>query len=153
MSPLSLSEFADKVSEIMPAIMRGLYKQETSEFYKVPITLAQFVVLDILVRDGETRMTDLARSINVTTAAMTGVVERLVKYGYAHRVSDPNDRRIIKVRHTPKGDRIVKSVLDQRKRMIGKMFRVVSQSEREEYLRILNNVRNNMREEENKSPR
>ena len=145
MPGLSLSEFADEVSEIIPTISREFYKQQTNEFFKMRITLSQFVVLDILVRDGETRMTDLARLINVTTAAITGVVERLVKSGYVERISDPADRRIIKVRHTSKGGKIVQSVAGQRKKVISRMFGIISQAEREEYLRILTIIRDHLK--------
>ncbi len=145
MSELSLSEFADKVTELMPVIAKEFYKQEASGFYKIHITLPQFIVLEMLVREGEMRMTDLAHMSNVSTAAMTGIVERLVKSGYVERASDPKDRRIIKIRRTFRGGRIVKNAMDLRKQMITRMFSVVSQSEREEYLRILNNVASHMK--------
>ena len=138
MAQLTLSEFADKVNEIMPAIMRQFYKQKSDKFYKIKITIPQLVVLEMLEReDGEMRMTDLARSINVTTAAMTGIVERLVRDGYAVRTSNTEDRRIIKVRPTAKGARVAKSAIERRKGIFQKMFGVISQAEREEYLRIL----------------
>ena len=141
MAQLTLSEFADKVSEMMPSIMREFYKQESDKFYKIKITIPQLVVLEMLTRDGESRMTDLAHSINVTTAAMTGIVDRLVRDGYVMRSSDAEDRRVIKVRPTAKGVRVAKSAIEYRKGIYQKMFGVVSQVEREEYLKILTIIR------------
>lgn len=40
---------------------------------------------------------DLAERANVTTGAITGVITRLERGGYAHRRSDPNDRRRVRV--------------------------------------------------------
>ena len=110
MSNLSLSEFSDQLVEIMPVISREFYKKQTGEFYKMKITMPQFVVLEILHREGQSRMTDLARLINVSTAAMTGIVDRLVRDGYLARASDPDDRRIIKVDLTVKGSKAVKNL-------------------------------------------
>ena len=147
MAGLTLSEFADRVNEIMPVISREFYKQGPSGSYKMKITLAQLAVLEMLVREGESRMTDLARLINVTTAAMTGIVERLVRDGYVIRKSDDGDRRIIKVSPTAKGNHIVKNVTEQRKAMWRKIFGIVSEAEREEYLRILTIIRDRLVEQ------
>ena len=149
MSNLSLSEFSDQVVEIMPVISREFYRKQIGEFYKMKITMPQFVVLEILHREGQSRMTDLARLINVTTAAMTGIVDRLVRDGYLERSSDPDDRRIIKVDLTAKGSKAVKNIIDQRKQIFSKIFGVLSQEDREEYLKILVNVRDRLKEQGN----
>ena len=141
MSQLTLSKFADRLSEMIPAIMREVYKQESDKFYNIKITIPQLVVLEMLTRDGGSRMTDLARSINVTTAAMTGIVDRLVRDGYVIRSSDAKDRRVIKIRPTAKGARVAKSAIEQKKAILRKMFGVISQDDREEYLRILTIIR------------
>ena len=147
MTELTLPEFADRVNEIMPVISREFYKQMPNGFYKTRITMVQFGVLDTLVREGDLRMTDLARLINVTTAAMTGIVERLVRDGYAIRGSEDGDRRIIKVKPTAKGSKVVKHIVENRKSIISKIFAVVSQAEREKYLDILTAIRDRLKEQ------
>ena len=144
MPNLSLSEFSDQVVEIMPVIAREFYKKQTGEFYKMKITMPQFVVLEILHREGQSRMTDLARLINVSTAAMTGIVDRIVRDGYAARASDPGDRRIIKVDLTAKGSTAVKNIINQRKQIFSNVFGVLSEDERGQYLRILASVRDRL---------
>ncbi|OGW85804.1 MAG: hypothetical protein A2987_05915 [Omnitrophica bacterium RIFCSPLOWO2_01_FULL_45_10] len=91
-------------------------------------------------------MSDLAKSLSVTTAAMTGIVDRLVREGYLRRESDPKDRRIIKIRLTAKGERAVTQILEKKKQMIIKMFGMISQGEREEYLRILTHIRDHLKD-------
>ena len=146
MPPLSLDEFVDKITEIMPVLSREFYKQRPNEFDKMRITLPQLVVLKELA-GGQLRMTDLAHSLNVTTAAMTGIIDRLVRDGYVRRETDDADRRIIKVRATAKGGRIVKEITERKKSMLGKIFGIISQNEREEYLRILTLVRDRLIEQ------
>ena len=108
------------------------------------ITMPQFVLLEILHREGQSRMTDLARLINVSTAATTGIVDRLVRDGYVARASDPSDRRIIKVDLTAKGSKAVKNIVDQRKQIFSKIFGVLSGDERDQYLKILRSVRDQL---------
>lgn len=148
MATVTLSEFADKMDEIMPVIMREFLRHQMSEFYKTRLTMPQFVVMTILERNGESKMTDLARFINVTTAATTGLIDRIVRDGYAQRAHDPKDRRIIKVTLTALGEKTVKAMLEKRRQMTMKIFGMVSQKEREEYLKILMHVRDNLKEKQ-----
>ena len=52
--------------------------------------------LDLLSR-GAVTAGELARFTGLTTGAVTGIIDRLVKAGYAERVSDPDDRRRVLV--------------------------------------------------------
>jgi DNA-binding MarR family transcriptional regulator len=45
---------------------------------------------------------ELARQVGLTTGAVTGVIDRLERAGFARRVPDPDDRRRVKVEVTPK---------------------------------------------------
>ena len=144
MASLSLAEFADRVNEIMPVISREFLRHQSGDFYKMKITLPQFVVLDTLNRCGESRMSDLARCMSVTTAAITGIADRLVRDGYVVRASDPKDRRIVKVRLTAKGTSMIRKSIVQRKNMMMDIYGAISQKEREEYLRILAHIRDHI---------
>jgi DNA-binding MarR family transcriptional regulator len=103
--------------------------------------MPQCIILDSLDRTGESSMSDLAKSMGVTTAAMTGIVDRLVRDGYVTRVSDPDDRRVVKIKLTTKGERVVKTLHEHRRQMMVKLFGVLSQTEREDYLRILTRIK------------
>jgi DNA-binding MarR family transcriptional regulator len=58
--------------------------------------------LDILEQDGSMSAGDLARAGRLTTGAITAVIDRLERAGYARRVSDPADRRRVLVEATTK---------------------------------------------------
>lgn len=145
MAAISVSEFADKINEIMPVIMREFIKQQTTAFYKEKITLPQFIILDVLNRQGRLHMSELAGIMNVTTAAMTGIIDRLVRDGYLERIPDPRDRRIIRVRLTARGNKVVKNVSQRRRQTIIKVFGKITQAERENYLNILMHIRDHLK--------
>jgi DNA-binding MarR family transcriptional regulator len=58
--------------------------------------------LDLLSRRPVTAG-ELARFTGLTTGAVTGIIDRLVKAGYAERIGDPEDRRRVLVARKPNG--------------------------------------------------
>ncbi|MFA5147076.1 MAG: MarR family transcriptional regulator [Candidatus Omnitrophota bacterium] len=145
MSNISLAEFADRMTEIMSIISREFMRQQSSTFYKVKVTMPQFVILNFLKREGELTMTEIARFLNVTTAAVTGIIDRLVRERYAVRMSDPKDRRIVRIKMTPKGTRVVDSIHQHQHRMLIDIFGRITQEEREQYLKILMHIREHLK--------
>lgn len=141
MPHLSLSEFADRINEIMPVIMKEFSRRQANELYKGKITLPQFLVLESLNRDGAIKMSELAHFMHVSTAAMTGIVDRLVRDGYAVRVFDELDRRVIKIKLMPRGSSLVKKINEQRGQMIIKIFGKICEKDRSEYLHILSQIK------------
>jgi len=140
MDRISLSGFADKLADLMLGVWRAIVKREACELFKGKITLPQFVILNILYKEGETKMSDIARFLDVSTAAATGLVARLVKCGYLVRVYDPHDRRIIRIKLSAKGGELLKKTTQARREMIIDIFGRISQDDREAYLRILSQV-------------
>lgn len=69
------------------------------------ITGAQFGVLRCLADAGPSglMLSDLSRHLMVTCGNITGVVDRLEQAGYLQRERQPDDRRVVVARLTPKG--------------------------------------------------
>lgn len=147
MVELSLLEFADKMNALMPGIIKEFARRQANELYEGKITLPQFLLLNFLSRQGEAKMTTLAHFMRVTTAAMTGIVDRLLRDGYVLRGYDEKDRRIIRVRPTAKGEGLVKRINQQRRKMIINIFGMISQKERQDYLKILMRIQDILTQE------
>src|ERR1700733_5043688 len=58
--------------------------------------------IDILDQHGSMSAGDLAEASRLTTGAITAVIDRLERAGYARRVPAPSDRRRVLVEITPK---------------------------------------------------
>ena len=58
--------------------------------------------MDILDQHGSMSAGDLAEASRLTTGAITAVIDRLERAGFARRVPDPSDRRRVLVELTPK---------------------------------------------------
>lgn len=141
MSGLSLTEFADRMNEIMPILAKEFVRRHVSELYKGKITLPQCLILEFLHREGESKMTTLAQFMNVTTAAMTGIVDRLVRSGYCVRTHQPQDRRIVKIKLTSSGNDLVRKFHIHKRLMLVNIFAKVSERDRWDYLRVLTRIR------------
>ena len=149
MPDLTLSEFADRIEEVVPAVMKGFAKMQTNELFKGKITLPQFFILNHLHKQGESKMSELANVMDVTTAAATGIVDRLVISGYVMRLYDPKDRRVINIKPTQKGLNMVQRISRQRRQITSEVFSKISKEERDNYLSIMLHIRDVLMEEKN----
>jgi len=140
MPQLSLSEFADKISQLLPEVMKEFARRQVGELYRGKISLQQLLAMTFLEHYPESKMSDLAVFLKVTTAAVTGMVDRLVKLGYVSRLFDERDRRLIKVKLTSRGSMFIKKIKQQRRQMIFEIFGKLSQEDRENYLKIISRV-------------
>ncbi|MFH1191452.1 MAG: MarR family transcriptional regulator [Candidatus Omnitrophota bacterium] len=150
MAGVPIAEFAEKMNQILPEIMKGFARRQNNEVYKGKITLPQLLILELLRRQGVFKMTDLAKYMKVSTAASTGIVDRLVRQGYAQRSYDRNDRRVIKIQLSTKGTELLKKIVQQRTQLVTKIFGQISENDRGEYLRILMQVKDILDKEESK---
>ena len=148
MTGISITDFARKIEIIMPEIVRGFARRQHDDVFKGKITLPQLLILDILNTQGPSKMTDLAKKMKVTTAASTGIVQRLVVQGYVTREYDEKDRRLIMIKISAKGSEMLKKINQQRTQQITRIFRQISEGDRSEYLRILLQVKDILDKEE-----
>lgn len=67
------------------------------------LSLAQLKVLSIVNENEATTMKDVARSLLITSPSATAAINQLVKSGHIERMPDKIDRRIVRLKVTPKG--------------------------------------------------
>jgi DNA-binding MarR family transcriptional regulator len=70
----------------------------------VGISVPEMLALEHLDADGSLGPSDLARRLQMTTGAVTALVDRLEKSGHVLRERHPSDRRRVMVKRLPKAD-------------------------------------------------
>ena len=153
MSVITISHFVDKMGEIMPIMMKEFSRCMSAELHRGKVTLPQIMILHFLEIEQEAKMKDLARFMGVTMAAMTGIIDRLVKSGHCIRVYDTQDRRVIKIKLTNKGDNLVKNINESKRQMMLKIFGKISETDRQDYLRILLQIKDILLKENSDLPK
>lgn len=138
---ITITEFADKINDVVPVMIKEFSRRNVAELYKGKITLPQFLILGFLHNNGDSKMCGIAKFMSVSTSAMTGMVDRLEKYGYVKREPEPQDRRIINVSLTHRGLELVKKINHERRSMIIDVFGKVSEQDRSDYLRVLMKIK------------
>ncbi len=93
----------------------------------------------IVRRDGPMTAGDLAARIQLTTGAITGVIDRLERGGFVRRVADPTDRRrvIIECVDDPERDRMLQDLYGPMGEAIMALVSSYDTSERAVLLRFL----------------
>lgn len=73
---------------------------------KVGLSPTDLLAMDLISRDGHVTAGQIASHLHLTSGAITGLIDRLERSGFAKRASDAKDRRRVVVVPTPKGDQI-----------------------------------------------
>ena len=79
----------------------------SKELNKGNVSYAQFFLLGYLANEDYLTMTDISNKMGHSTAAATGLVDRLEKLGYVQRLHAADDRRKVMVQITRKGIEMV----------------------------------------------
>ena len=137
---MNIQEFANKVIELFPQIIRGFKQYENNYLTRGEITLPQFWVLGYLDRNGKSKMNNLAQHLKISPPATTGLIDRLILQGLVVRKDDFSDRRIVWIELTAKGKEIIKNINKQKTETLVKIFTKISPKDRDHYLNILEQV-------------
>lgn len=142
----SLKNFSSQVIEIMPLFFREFLKREDNELSRGQITCQQMVMLDYVGRRPRATMKEIAAALSVQMSSATVAVDRLIRQKMLSRERDLKDRRVVWVRITPAGRRVVKRVLAQKRLGIEHVFGRLTDRERDQYLSVLLKVRSFLQE-------
>jgi DNA-binding MarR family transcriptional regulator len=137
-------DFASEMSRMMPLLLREVTKRQEGILVKGDLVVSHIIVLDLISEKGPCTMGDLARSMNLTMSAVTGIVDAMVKKGLVKRERSRKDRRVVKVAFLKKGENTVKHVNEQRSNMTSELYSVFNEKERNEYLRLIRKVYNGL---------
>ena len=73
---------------------------------RVGLSQTDLLAMDLITRDAHVTAGQIATHLHLTTGAITGLIDRLERSGFARRQADANDRRRVVVVATPRGDRV-----------------------------------------------
>jgi DNA-binding MarR family transcriptional regulator len=99
----TLKADADRLADFVLFTQRSCILNLSSELNKGSISFSQFFLLTYLSSEDYLTMSDIAKKMGHSTAAATGLVDRLEKLSYVERVHAVEDRRRIMVHITSKG--------------------------------------------------
>ena len=103
----SVKADADRLADFVIFTQRSCILNLSTELNKGNVSFPQFFLLAYLSSEEYLTMSDIAKKMGHSTAAATGLVDRLEKLAYVERLHAADDRRKIMVRITSKGVELV----------------------------------------------
>ncbi|HEX3048497.1 MAG TPA: MarR family transcriptional regulator [Bacillota bacterium] len=102
-------EVENIVDLVFNNLKKILYPQEWISL-DLEFSKSELFTMLLVDKQGEIIMSNIADYINVSMSTANGIVERLVKNGYLIRERSDSDRRIVAVRLTDKGKKLIDDV-------------------------------------------
>jgi DNA-binding MarR family transcriptional regulator len=114
--------------------MRGWWRYAKSTGLSMP----QFSILMQLHHRGPCGMSGISEGYDITPAATSQLVDKLVQGGLIQRVEDPNDRRAKLLSLTDKGRELVLNGIQERYRWVEELAEKLTADERAQVSEALN---------------
>jgi DNA-binding MarR family transcriptional regulator len=126
---------AGRLADFIMFTQRSFLLNLSKELNKGNVSFAQFFLLGYLANENYLTMTDISKKMGHSTAAATGLVDRLEKLGYVQRLHATEDRRKVMVQITRKGIDLVDRM---REDITGRLVDLMSDLDKDEQAALLN---------------
>jgi DNA-binding MarR family transcriptional regulator len=130
----------EKLADIFTVLQRCFLMNLSKELARGKVSFPQYFLLGYLGLKKHMTMTEIAGKMGHTTAAATGLVDRLEKLGYAKRMHASDDRRKIEVRITPAGLCLVAQIREDMVNSLGEMMRLLSPTEQKAWVQVYEKI-------------
>lgn len=136
----NLKNFSKEMMEIMPFLLRECVKRESNELSRGQISFPQMVALEFAVQHRRVTMSELSKILSIKHSSTTVLISRLIRQGLLKREHDKEDRRVVWISATSKGRKVIGQIMKQKQKSIEEIFRVLTATERKNYLFALKKV-------------
>jgi len=103
----SEQELVKIILELSGNIFNAMSPDIPAEWLSIDLTLAQLRVLLVLKAQGPHRMSAIAAVLGIALPTATGIVDNLVRKGFAVREADPQDRRLVICKLSRQGQELI----------------------------------------------
>lgn len=132
---------ADQISQIINLIfnVRQLLHEKLASGKDGKVSFLQMITM-LYIKKKKPLMKEVADYLAITPPSATSVVNSLIEEGNIMRVLDPEDRRIVRVAITKKGEKALRDNQEMIFSRMRKSLEYLSTKEQKDLARILNKV-------------
>ena len=102
-----------EIIELQRRLSQAFGQSSPEPWLSLNLTVAQLKSLVVIASEGSTSSSKLAQVLGVTPANITGIVDRLVEQGLVSRRKNPEDRRMLLIELTEKGDEFLRELRER----------------------------------------
>ncbi|MCK5019511.1 MAG: MarR family transcriptional regulator [Candidatus Peribacteraceae bacterium] len=128
---------ADRIITLVFEISRLLRQRAVVVHEDKSINMLQLHALAHLKEKGNINMKKLADYLRVTFPSATSFADRLVRMGWIKRVSDPINRKLVRLQMTPAGNKILEEKMVGERKIIRPVLDNLSKEDQTHLFRIL----------------
>ncbi len=132
------SELTKEIIELQRLVFRSSRQYKRDVWLELNLTISQLKSLFFIANQGTTNFSRLAAALGVTPPNVTGIVDRLVDQGLVSRRENPEDRRMLMLRVTGKGETLIAEL---RERTVSHMSEALAHLSLEELNTIAQGLR------------
>ena len=110
----------------------------------ISLSKPELLTLESISKQKELTMSKLAKNLDIGFSTATSIIDRLIEKKLVARERNHADRRVVKVFLSKEGEKIVSSYQEQKKIYFKKMIEVLTESEQESFVLILEKIANKM---------
>ena len=119
------------------ALAKRLYMRPPAKALASDLANSEIFTCGALGRRGRCMMSELAKECNFPFSSLTGIVDRLVAKGYIKRYRSDEDRRLVFVELTKKGEQVYQGALEAEMGLIIAMMDALESDEQDTLLDLL----------------
>lgn len=128
---LELVEKFERFITFLPRLYKKIFAGCTA-LEEINMTSSQYNTLQVLSVKPEWRMTDLSARLHVSAGSLTTMMNRLIELGLVERTRSTVDRRVVTVKLTEEGSRILKLGRDHMRQTLAAMLATLPPADREQ---------------------
>lgn len=103
----------NKIVDLERRLSRALSRYTPEPWLGLNLTVAQLKCLVVIANEGSTNSRKLAEALGVTPANITGIIDRLMEQGLVSRRENPEDRRMLLIELTERGDNLLRNLRER----------------------------------------
>jgi DNA-binding MarR family transcriptional regulator len=111
---MNKGDLIKKIIDLHRRVNRILRDYDMDAWMDLSLTIPQLKCLFYISNQGKTNCSKLAERLKVYPSNITGIIDRLVEKSLVSRADDPNNRRILLLQTTPKGEAMIAELREKR---------------------------------------
>ena len=136
-TPASTGAKHEAFADLLPIVSRELHNRAFPKIRAAGLTNAQFWILKWIAIYGPFTASELAAYLGIRAPSVTPLVNGLEKRGLIRRLRSEQDRRVVSIRATPKGERLLKAAGEEVARLAKEATRGIAPAELKTAARVL----------------
>ncbi len=134
----------ERLADIILQMQRCFVQHLSEELSRGQVSFPQFFLLGHIGAREFLSMTEISEKMSHTTAAATGLVDRLENLGYVKRMHALDDRRKVLVKITDKGTDLVGRIREDIISKLTGLTEILDSDEQTTWLRIYEKIHNHI---------